>query len=408
VNRALLERRRALEAARAETGRLGAPTSPSVRDEVRASWDRCAGGLPESLGAAPLDDGGGTMAEQWEASPIRRAAPDLADELKQVAADGDMVAAVTDETGRILWSAGGRVMAGRAQQVHFTAGGRWDERSAGTNAPALALLTGEPASVFSVEHWCEAVHDWVCYAAPVRDTAGRTVGVIDLSTTWERAHPLALSTVTAMARLVEARLSAVRPVAPPAAPTVPALEVRALGHPGVVLDGTPLLLPLRQLEIVSLLVLRGQATLDDLHALLYGDRPVTMTTLKAEISHLRRAVGGAVASRPYRVAARCRADFVTVIDHLRAGRIGEAVAAYSGQLLPASEAPGIVEHRHYVDVALRNALLRHGSPGDLLHFAEFHPYDEEVLERAVALAGPSDPLLADAEARLRVAALTLR
>jgi hypothetical protein len=378
-----------------------------VRDEVRASWDRCAGGLPVSLTAAPLDDGGGTMAEHWEASPIRRAAPGLADELKQVAADGDMVAAVTDETGRILWNAGGHVMAGRAEQVHFTAGGCWDERSAGTNAPALALLTGEPASVFSVEHWCEAVHDWVCYAAPVRDAAGRTVGVIDLSTTWEQAHPLALATVTAMARLVEARLSTLGPVEPPAARSAPALEVRALGHPRVVLDGTPLLLPLRQLEIVCLLVLRGEATLDDLHALLYGDRPVTTTTLKAEISHLRRAVGGAVASRPYRLAARYGADFVAVIHHLRAGRIGDAVAAYGGQLLPASEAPGIVEHRHYVDVALRNALLRHGSPGDLLRFAEFHPYDEELLERAAAVADPSDPLLADAEARLSVADLIL-
>jgi len=240
VNRTLLERRRALEAARAETGRTGVAASLPVRDEVRASWDRCAGGLPVSLPAAPIDDGGGTIAEQWEASPIRRAAPGLADELQQVAAEGDMVAAVTDDAGRILWSTGGRVMAGRAEEVHFTAGGCWDERSAGTNAPALALLTGEPASVFSVEHWCEAVHDWVCYAAPVRDATGRTVGVIDLSTTWEQAHPLALTTVTAMARLTEARLSVLGPVAPPASGPAPTLEVQALGHARVVLGGTPL------------------------------------------------------------------------------------------------------------------------------------------------------------------------
>jgi hypothetical protein len=407
VNRALLERRRALEAARAETGQTSAPPSPLVRDDVRASWDRCAGGLPVSLAAAPLDDGGGTPAERWEASPIRRAVPGLAEELKQVAADGDMVAAVTDECGRILWSGGGHLMTGRAEQVHFTAGGCWDERSAGTNAPALALLTGKPASVFSLEHWCEAVHDWVCYAAPVRDAAGRTVGVIDLSTTWEQAHPLALATVTAMARLAEARLGTLGAVDAVAARAARTLELRALGHPRVVLDETPLLLPLRQLEIVCLLVLRGEATLDELHALLYGDRPVTMTTLKAEISHLRRAVGGAIASRPYRLAARCRADFVAVVQHLRAGRISDAVAAYSGPLLPASEAPGIIEHRHYVDVALRNALLRHGSPGDLLRFAEFHPYDAELIERAAVVADPSDPLLADAEARLRVADLVV-
>lgn len=412
MNQTLIERRRALEAARGGDGWRGggAPAAPTIREDVRASWDRCATALPVSLAAAPFDDAdddGRTVIERWEASPIRRAAPGLAGELAQVAEDGDLVAAVTDETGRILWSGGGRFMARRAEQVHFTAGGHWDERSAGTNAPALALLTGEPATVFSVEHWCEAVHDWVCYAAPVRDDAGRTVGVIDLSTTWERAHPLALATVTAMARLVGARLNALSPVMPAAQPPAPTLELRGLGHPRVVLAGTPLLLPLRQLEILCLLVLRGEATLEELHALLYGDRPVTMTTLKAEISHLRRALGGTVASRPYRLEADCEVDFTAVIQHLRAGRTSEAVAAYGGQLLPASEAPGIVEHRHYVDVALRNALLLQGSAADLLRFAEFHPYDEQVIERAAAVAGRSDPALADARARLAVADLLL-
>lgn len=396
MNRTLLQRRRALEAAREGGGSASAPVS----GDVLASWSRCADELPVSLAAAPIDEGpdGLRASERWEASPIRRAAPDLAAELGRLADDGEMVAAVTDDAGRILWSGGSRFMARRAEQVCFTAGGRWDERSAGTNAPALALLTGEPASVFSMEHWCEAVHDWVCYAAPVRDGAGRTVGVIDLSTTWQRAHPLALATVTAMARLVEAQLGTHPPKSSPAGR--PTLRVQALGRPRVTLDGTPLLLPLRQLEIVCLLVLRGHATLDELHAHLYGDRPVTLTTLKAEISHLRRALGGAIASRPYRLEATCEADFVVAVEALRAGRIGEALTAYDGQLLPASEAPAIVEHRHYVDVALRNALVRHGSAAELLRFAEFHPYDDELIERAAFVADPSDPLLAEVEARL--------
>jgi len=396
VNQALLERRRTLEAARTGDG------SAAVTERVRASWARCAPELPIALGAAPFDDGrdGETIAERWHASPIRQADPGLPEQLAQLATDSDMVAAVTDASGRILWSAGSRAMARRAEHVHFTAGGRWDERSAGTNAPALALLTGEPASVFSVEHWCEAVHDWVCYAAPVRDATGTTVGAIDLSTTWDRANPLALATVTAIARLAETRLRTSRPETPPVTPT---LELRALGHPRAFLDRTPLLLPLRQLEILSLLILRKEATLDELHMLLYEDRPVTTTTLKAEISHLRRALGGAVASRPYRVTARCDADFVDVIHHLRAGRVDCAAGAYHGQLLAASEAPAIIEQRHYIDVALRGALLRHGSARDLLQFAEFHPYDVELVERAVAVADQSDPLLIEAEARLRVA-----
>lgn len=400
----LAQRRRLIEAAREGAGSGGgAPASP-VPDAVRDSWERCTGALPVTLDAAPWDDGP-TVAERWDASPVRRAVPGLTDQLSQLAEDGNMVAAITDDGGRILWSSGGRGMARRAERVNFTAGGRWDEQSAGTNAPALALLTGEPASVFSVEHWCESLHDWVCYAAPVRDAGGRIVGVIDLSTTWQRAHALALATVTTMARLVETRLALAEPAGHQT--PAPALDVRALGHPGVTFGGTALLLPLRQLEIVGALLLKGQATLDELHEFLYGDRSVTTTTLKAEISHLRRALGGGVASRPYRLAVPGRADFVAVVEHLRAGRLAEAVNGYNGQFLPASEAPGIVEHRHYVDVALRNALLRAGTVGDLLRFARFHPFDTELVERALAVAEPGDPLVADAEARLRTAELAL-
>jgi len=397
VNEDLRQRRRSLEAARA-TGDAGdGPPGSPVRPEVRQSWARCAVDLPITRPAAPFDPA--ALGERWDASLIRRAAPGLTAELAELAEAGGMVAAITDESGRILWSSGGTLMARRAERVHFTAGGRWDEPSAGTNAPALALLSGQPATVFSAEHWCEALHDWVCYAAPVRHRSGQIVGVIDLSTTWQRAHPLALSTVTTMARLVEAGLAA-SPAAP--AGSFPTLEVRALGHPWLMVDGTPLFLPLRQLEIVCLLLVRGQATLDELHWLLYGDRPVTMATLKAEISHLRRVLGGRVASRPYRLEGRCRADFVAVVDHLRAGRLAEAVAAYGGPLLPASEAPAVVEHRHYVDVALRTALLRHGSAGDLVRFAGFHPYDRELVERAAAVVDPADPALAEVEARRHI------
>jgi hypothetical protein len=50
---------------------------------------------------------------------------------------------VTDEDGRILWSAGGATMR-RAAERRSVPGGRWDEASAGTNALGLALLSGQP------------------------------------------------------------------------------------------------------------------------------------------------------------------------------------------------------------------------------------------------------------------------
>jgi hypothetical protein len=398
VNRRLARSRRLLEEARSRF-QVDDLDPIGVRDDVRRSWNRCAPILPSAQEEAPVDPD--DVASLWEASPIRRAADDLVGELRRVAEEGDFVAAVTDGTGRIIWSWAGRTMARRAERVNFVPGGRWDERSAGTNAPGLALVTGRPAMVFSVEHWCDGVRDWVCWAAPVRGPDGRSIGVLDLSTTWSRNTPLGLPTVTAIARLAEHQVRALLNRETAAAGR---LGLEALGPGSVTLDDVPLLLPLRQLELLVVLALRGQATLDELHAYVYGERPLSPTTLKAEISHMRRALGGAVASRPYRLTAEVDADVLRLLGRLRDGDVAGAAREYTGQLLPRSEAPFVTEHRHYIDVALRTALLRTGTPADLLRFVAIHPYDGEVIERAAAAAMPDDPSVPEIAARLSRAA----
>ena len=131
-----------------------------------------------------------------------------------------MLTVVTDPGGQVLWASAPPVLERGAQHVGLVPGGRWDESVAGTNGIAMALVTDRPAAVFATEHWCEPVHDWVCYSAPVHDASGEIAAVIDLSTTWDRANPLALGTVGAMARLMELELVTMTSVAP-------GLDVRA-------------------------------------------------------------------------------------------------------------------------------------------------------------------------------------
>jgi hypothetical protein len=395
VDRELLNRRRTLDDLRA---RFEAdPAAAPLHEDLRRSWARCAPVLPVHLTAAPL--AAGEVRDRWDDSLIRRAAPDLPQQLQRVAEDGDFVAAITDETGRILWSSGGRTMSRRAEQVNFVAGGCWDERSAGTNAPGLALITGAPATVFSVEHWCEAVHEWVCYAAPVHAPDGTSIGVIDLSANWRRHSPLALTTVTSIARLVELQL-------PAAALDAPALRANLLGNPSVVVDGMPVTLPLRQLEILAVLVDGGDVGFDALHDRLYGERPISAATLKAEISHLRRQLDGRISSRPYRLEVTHDVDFLRLLDDLRRGNLHGALRRYRGQLLPGSESPFVVARRHEIDAALRAAVLRHGSAADLVAFADLHPWDVAVLDRAAHVVGRADPLAAVIDARRQVLADT--
>jgi len=103
-----------------------------------------------------------------------------------------------------------------AESVNFVPAARWDDESVGTNALDLANRLDRPSMVFSAEHYAPIVHNWVCWAAPVHDPlTGRQLGVIDLSTTWDRTHPIGLATARVLARLIETAmpLSTMHPLA---------------------------------------------------------------------------------------------------------------------------------------------------------------------------------------------------
>lgn len=374
-------------------------TPADLRPEIATSWERSAGSVPLEMVRAPLADLAETEA-CWEATPLRTAVSRIGGELRAAAEDGGLVVAVTDPAARIMWTCGGTVMRRRAEGVNFVPGGCWDESSVGTNALDLALRLDAPSTVYSAEHFTACVHDWICWAAPIHDPAsGRQLGVLDLSTRWDRAHPLGASTAAAFARLLEQAL----PELPPAPPGV--LQLRLFGPGEVSLDGVRLLLSRRQLEVLALLALHPSGlTLDALHAHLYGDRPVSPITLKAELSHLRRALGGAIAVRRYRITLPISCDAVEIIELLRANRVGEAVDRYGGELLAGTEAPGLIEHANFLAVAVREALLVHPDPHAVLRYAEMVPYDLEVLEHAVrAIDGTGHPAAALLRARLRAA-----
>jgi transcriptional regulator of acetoin/glycerol metabolism len=397
---------RRVDAVRAWTRFVEAGDADAVRPEILRSWE-LSGVVSPGVTQAPLDDEADT-ADFWAASPLQTAVSRVQDELRRTAEDGDLVVAVTDDQTRILWTYGGRMMRRKAETVNFVPGGRWDEQSVGTNALAIAGRTGAPSMVFSAEHYAEVVHNWVCWAAPVFDpVTGRSLGVIDLSTTWDRTHPIGLATARVMARLIESALPTDRrtTLAGDAAPTEPGLTLTLLGTAQVWLDGQRLLLNRRQTEILALLTMHPEGlSLEHLHALVYGEQSVTLSTLKAEVSHLRHALGGQLASRPYRLTLPARTDVDEVLGLLRQGDVRGALGAYGGDLLPGTNAPALVELAEYLAVSVREALLADPDPAAVLRYSELAPYDAEVIEVCLATLGaldhPMKPLL---KGRLAVA-----
>ena len=72
---------------------------------------------------------------------------------------------------------------------------------------------------------------------------------------------------------------------------------------------------------------------------------------------MRRLLPGILPARPYRLAARVRADVLAVREALRGARPAAALAAYPGPLLGRSDVPGIAAARDELEGALRRCAL---------------------------------------------------
>lgn len=352
-------------------------TVAEVSGDIISSWKRSARYLARQT---PQDKAHDRQLAQalWEESPLSRAVDREQERISQLTREGDLIAAVADPCGRLLWTCTGKYMSKRAEAVNFVDGGCWDERAVGTNAVGLGLQLRRPVTVFSSEHFQPIVHDWVCYAAPILDPhSGACLGLLDLSTTWDRHTPLGQAAVTELARTLAAAL--------PSAPLKAELELHALGESRAVYRGVTLPLSPRQMEILCLLVLNPRGlNLESLHAALYGDASVSTSTLKAELCQLRALLDGRIGSRPYRLQLPVWADFIEIWQALRQQRVGEALGLYHGELLPRSVSPELEEWRHCIAAAMGQALESYDDPAALVERISQDTSGSELLRERLA------------------------
>ncbi|MEA2141582.1 MAG: hypothetical protein QOI64_12 [Solirubrobacteraceae bacterium] len=154
-----------------------------------------------------------------------------------------------------------------------------------------------------------------------------------------------------------------RPSRIPVGPQAATLQLEFLGGcPGVRTADRLVTLGLRQAELLAVLALCPEGlTSEQLALALYGDRGKPVT-IRAEVSRLRRVLGQALQSRPYRLAAPVQIDFEDVQRMLEAGQLARALKRYSGPLLRQSEVPLIIEARQRLDGTIRNAILASADP----------------------------------------------
>jgi hypothetical protein len=383
-------------------GRPLTTASAHLRDVVIGSWQRSVDAHVDPDRDPPVMLLDADLVAYRAAHPLAPVIGVLRELVGGVADDGEHLMAVSDAAGRLLWVEGHRGARVRAERMNFVEGAVWDEAHAGTNAPGTALALDHPVQIFATEHFRPAVQRWTCAAAPIHDPAtGRILGVVDVTGGHAVAHPYSLALVTAAARAAEGELRLRQQLRPPPAGTQDRLLVLGRGEGALRRDGQEVRLSRRHSELLVLLIahpqgLSGEQLTDLLYAAMAD--PVAV---RVELARLRRTVGDLVRSRPYRLARPLAADFLDVAAAVRRGDLAVALAAYTGPLLPSSDAPGVVAQRRWLDLQLRSAVLAGRDPDLLLGWAERFGFDDlQLWERLLYVLPTGSPLRPVASARV--------
>lgn len=388
-----------------ETGRTGS----TVRPLVAKSWKRCVStGLDPEQAAAPVELAEDELRSWRDAHALAPVMPVIRRLLLDDAVEAGLLVAVSDAEGRLLWVEGQPGARRRAETIHFVEGARWSEDCVGTNAPGTALALDQPLQIFAHEHLSRRVAAWSCAAAPIHDPdTGSVLGVLDLTGGDDVAAPRTLSLVRATVAAVESELRVRRMLGAEVA-LAPADRtlLRSLGLPGAVLgDGaTAVRLGLRHSELLVLLTAYPDGLSGERLAALLNEQDLAPVTLRAEVSRLRTILGPvSLQSRPYRLGEPLATDSGDVRQLLARGLVAEAVELYAGPLLPASEAPGVVELRDSLHTRIRAAVVAERDPALLLRFADSpHSRDDWQLWQTATRTLPQGTILQQAHAHLRL------
>ncbi|WP_088228776.1 sigma-54-dependent Fis family transcriptional regulator [Desulfosporosinus sp. FKB] len=171
-----------------------------VRAEVAASWQRCSAASvnPYHNGVSQL------LLDQKQLKDLRAKKRSLLHiarlfmaNLYRFVAGSGFIVMLSDEHGYILEVIGDRETMDIATQLNLRQGASWVEEEVGTNGIGTALATQKPVQISGAEHYCQKVHFWTCSAAPILDSQGKIMGVLQMSGPNWKTHEHTLGMVVA-------------------------------------------------------------------------------------------------------------------------------------------------------------------------------------------------------------------
>ena len=166
---------RFIRAGKIEPGALGS--------ELEASWRRCkAAGVDPLAGRSTLVLGSAAFAALAERKQdLIRVSKPFMENLYSLVAGSSFVVLLFDEQGYLLEAVGDQYRILASQDLNLNKGALWAEGEVGTNGAGTPLVLGRPFQVSGAEHYCQKHHRWTCSGAPIFDTIGKTIGLLDMT-----------------------------------------------------------------------------------------------------------------------------------------------------------------------------------------------------------------------------------
>jgi len=194
----------------------GTERSDIVRIEILESWRRCrSNGLNPHGDLVRYDWNPGEIERICEASnELLLVARPVMESLFEIIKSLGMVLYLLNVDGVVLEAMGEGPIWDYTQSVLGTAekgllGASFHESKIGTTAVSISLACAKPYQTIGEEHYLAGVKAAACSVAPIRDEDGKTIGILNLTTTHEmsRKHPHTLGMVVAACRVIENQMS---------------------------------------------------------------------------------------------------------------------------------------------------------------------------------------------------------
>lgn len=120
--------------------------------------------------------------------------------------DSGSIISLSNADGVHLHTCGDANFVEPASRVHISPGASWNEAHRGTNAVGTALALRAPIVVTGGEHFF-ACHEFLtCAAAPISDSRGQLLGILNISGIQTSCHPHTFGLIRATAQMIENRL----------------------------------------------------------------------------------------------------------------------------------------------------------------------------------------------------------